>query len=76
MEFPKGHKEFPQTEQRHLRNTDSDSHLIFYYIVYINVIQLLPMGILAQMKLLNRDKDAIGVVPIKICFHYSSADKK
>lgn len=74
MEFPKGHKEFPQIEQRHLRNTDS--HLIFYYIVYINVMQLLPMGILAQMKFLNRDKDAIGVVPIKICFHYSSAGKK
>lgn len=74
MEFPKGHKEFSQIEQRHLRNTDS--HLIFYYIVYINVMQLLPMGILAQMKFLNRDKDATGVVPIKICFHYSSADKK
>lgn len=42
-------------------------------------MQLLPMGILAQMKflnLVNHDKDAIGVAPIKICFHYSSADKK
>lgn len=34
------------------------------------------MGVLAQMKFLNRDKDATGVVPIKIGFHYSSADKK
>lgn len=39
-------------------------------------MQLLTVYILAQMKLLKHDKDAIGVVQIKIGFHYSSVDMK
>lgn len=39
-------------------------------------MKLLNTGILAEMKFLKHDKDAIGVVQIKICFHYSLVNKK